>query len=71
MSTEGRVNGKRHINEFKLGAVKRVTERSHSVTDVAQRMGIPTRSLHAGKANFGNPDHRSRLPDPAALCKRM
>nr|WP_282960328.1 transposase [Burkholderia cenocepacia] len=41
------------MDEFKIEAVKQVTERGHSVTDVAQRLGITTHSLYAWKLKFG------------------
>lgn len=39
------MSGKRYTDEFKIEEVKQVTERGHSVADVAQRLGITTHSL--------------------------
>jgi transposase len=39
------MKGKRYTEEFKVEAVKRVTERSYSLADVAQRLGITAHSL--------------------------
>ncbi|MEY8174910.1 IS3 family transposase [Burkholderia multivorans] len=50
------MSGKRYTDEFKIEAVKQVTERGHSVADVAQRLGITTHSLYAWKAKFDKPD---------------
>ncbi len=50
------MSGKRYTDEFKIEAVKQVTERGHSVADVAQRPGITTHSLYAWKAKFDKPD---------------
>lgn len=50
------MSGKRYMDEFKIEAVKQVTERGHSVTDVAQRLGITTHSRYAWKLKFGRPD---------------
>lgn len=50
------MSGKRYTDEFKIEAVKQVTERGHSVADVAQRLGITTHSLYAWKLKFGRPD---------------
>jgi transposase len=50
------MSGKRYTDEFKIEAVKQVTERGHSVADVAQRLGITTHSLYAWKTKFGKPD---------------
>jgi len=37
----------RYTEEFKLEAIKQITERGHSVADVAGRLGISTHSLYA------------------------
>jgi transposase len=50
------MSGKRYTDEFKIEAVKQVTERGHSVAEVAQRLGITTHSLYAWKLKFGRPD---------------
>lgn len=50
------MSGKRYTDEFKIEAVKQVTERGHSVADVAQRLGITTHSLYTWKLKFGRPD---------------
>ena len=33
--------------EFKLDAIKQITERGHSVADVSKRLGVSTHSLYA------------------------
>lgn len=50
------MSGKRYTDEFKIEAVKQVTERGHAVSDVAQRLGITTHSLYAWKMKFGRPE---------------
>lgn len=50
------MSGKRYTDEFKVEAVKQVTERGHSVAEVAERLGITTHSLYAWKTKFGKPD---------------
>jgi transposase len=52
------MTSKRYTEEFKIEAVKQVTDRGYSVADVAQRLGTTTHSLYAwikkyGKANPG------------------
>jgi transposase len=37
----------RYTPEFKLEAVKQVTERGHSATEVASRLGVSTHSLYS------------------------
>ena len=36
----------RYTAEFKTEAIKQITERGHSATDVAQRIGVSTKSLY-------------------------
>ena len=38
--------GKRYTEEFKIEAVKQVTDRGYSVNKVAERLGITTKSLY-------------------------
>ncbi len=66
------MSGKRYTDEFKIEAVKQVTERGHSVADVAQRLGITTHSLYAWKLKFGRSDvvRRSEL-DQSAEVRRL
>jgi transposase len=40
------MSNKRYTEEFKIEAVKQVTERGHSVADVAARLGVSVASLH-------------------------
>lgn len=38
--------GKRYTEEFKIEAVKQITDRGYSVQEVAERLGISTKSLY-------------------------
>ena len=40
------MSGKRYTEEFKVEAVKQVTERGHAASEVASRLGISEWSLH-------------------------
>ncbi|TXI44318.1 transposase, partial [Methylophilus sp.] len=40
------MKGIRYTDEFKFEAVKQITERGHDVADVAQRLGVSTKSLY-------------------------
>jgi transposase len=40
------MSGKRYTEEFKVEAVKQVTERGHPVAEVATRLGVTTHSLY-------------------------
>lgn len=66
------MSGKRYTDEFKIEAVKQVTERGHSVADMAQRLGITTHSLYAWKLKFGRPDIvRQAELDQSAEVRRL
>lgn len=41
--------GQRYSEEFKVEAVKQITERGFAVRDVAKRLGISEKSLHTWK----------------------
>lgn len=38
--------GKRYTQEFKIEAVKQITERGYSVSEVSERLGICTKTLY-------------------------
>src|SRR5690606_15574959 len=40
--------------EFKIAAVKQVTEGGHSIADVAKRLGITTKSLYNWRDRYGD-----------------
>ncbi|WP_423364801.1 transposase [Burkholderia sp. LMG 21824] len=66
------MSGKRYTDEFKIEAVKQVSERGHSVADVAQRLGITTHSLYAWRAKFDKPDVVRQVElDPSAEVRRL
>jgi len=46
-------SGKRYTEEFKIEAVKQVTERGSSVAEVAERLGTTTHSLYAWIKRYG------------------
>ena len=53
----------RYTDEFKLEAVAQVTDKSHSVTSVAGRLGVSTKSLYDWVKRYGDaPD----TPDNSA-----
>ncbi|EIC2573343.1 transposase [Vibrio parahaemolyticus] len=47
------MSSKRYPEEFKIEAVKQVTEKGHSVADVANRLGTTTHSLYAWVKRYG------------------
>ena len=55
------MKGKRYTEEFKKEAVKQVTERGYSVSDVAKRLGTTTHSLYGWLKKYGEPNPRGYL----------
>lgn len=47
------MSGKRYTEEFRIAAVKQLTESGHSVGDVARRLGVTTKSLYDWKEKYG------------------
>jgi transposase len=45
--------GERYTKEFKIAAVKQVTENGYSIADVAKRLGITTKSLYNWRDRYG------------------
>lgn len=48
------MSGKRYPEEFKIEAVKQVTDRGYKVGDVAKRLGVTAKSLHDWIQKYGN-----------------
>ncbi len=49
------MTSKRYTEEFKIEAIRQVTERGYSVAEVAQRLGTTTHSLYAWLKRFQEP----------------
>lgn len=47
------MSSKRYTEEFKVEAVKQVTDRGHSVAEVAARLGVSIHSLYAWRKQYG------------------
>ncbi|MFY0679754.1 MAG: IS3 family transposase [Thalassovita sp.] len=58
----------RYSDEFKIDAVAQVTERSYSVMEVAERLGVSTKSLYTWMAQFSKPQ---RQTDQEAEVRRF
>ncbi|HHZ69988.1 MAG TPA: IS3 family transposase, partial [Methylococcaceae bacterium] len=41
------MSGKRYSEEFKIEAVKQITERNYPIGQVSKRLGVTTKSLYA------------------------
>ena len=47
------MRGIRYTDEFKAEALKKITERGHSIVEVANRRGITDKRLYRWKAEAG------------------
>ena len=59
----------RYTEEFKREAVAQVTDRGHSVTSVAKRIGVSSKSLYDWVKQFG--DEPDKGGEDAAEIKRL
>lgn len=66
------MSSKRYTQEFKVEAVKQVTDRGHSLADVASRLGISILSLYAWQKQYANPSstHPAAM-DQASELRRV
>jgi transposase len=48
------MSGKRYSEEFKIEAVRQVTDRGHKVSEVASRLGITAKSLYDWIKRYGD-----------------
>ena len=66
------MSSKRYTEEFKIEAVKQVTERGFGVYDVATRLGVTTHSLYAWIRRYGNPStQHTTITDQQAEINRL
>lgn len=66
------MSGKRHPEEFKIEAVKQVTERGHPATEVAARLGVSLHSLYPWVKRYSAPPaERQKTDDQQAEMKRL
>ncbi|WP_196161371.1 transposase, partial [Reinekea sp. G2M2-21] len=48
------MSGIRYTEELKIEAVKQVTERNYKISEVADRLGVTTKSLHDWIKKYGD-----------------
>ena len=65
------MTSKRYTEEFKIEAVKQITERGYSVAEVAERLGVTTNSLYAWTKRYGeqSPQQLAKADDQAEIAK--
>ena len=62
----------RFSDEFKKDAVSQVVDRGYPVAEVAERLGVSTKSIYTWKAQFAKPGiAREREDDQAAEIRRL
>jgi transposase len=65
-------SAKRYTEEFKIEAVKQVTERGHGIYSVASRLGITHSSLYAWIRRYGDqPALQETITDHQAEINRL
>lgn len=66
------MSGKRYPEEFKIEAVKQVTERGYSISEVAERLGVTTKSLYDWQKRYGhNSPAQLKANDQEAELRRL
>lgn len=66
------MSNKRYTDEFKIEAVKQVTDRGHTVADVAARLDVSVHSLYQWMKRFGVPQaERNASDDQQAEIRRF
>jgi transposase len=66
------MSAKRYPQEFKIEAVKQISEKGYSVAEVARRLGVTPDSLYAWVKKFG-PDSQKyqRVSEEQSELKRL
>lgn len=66
------MSAKRYSEEFKIEAVKQVTERGYPVREVAERLGVTSHSIYAWRKKYGlGPVHAAKVDDHQAELRRL
>mgnify|MGYP000025287291 FL=1 len=63
--------GKRYTEEFKREAVKQVVERGYSVAEVADRLGICTKTLYQWRSDMHGTSQQIKSADDKAELARL
>nr|WP_143054575.1 IS3 family transposase [Massilia timonae] len=60
------MSGKRYTEEFKIAAVKQVTDRGHPAAEVAERLGVSIHSIYAWTKHYSVPEDERKAQDAQA-----
>ncbi|WP_374807254.1 IS3 family transposase [Pseudochrobactrum kiredjianiae] len=58
-------------DEFKLDAIKQITERGYSVADVSRRLGVSTHSLYSWRKRYNAPEKAAVQDDQLSEIRRL
>ena len=47
------MSGKRYAEEFKIEAVKQITDRGYKISEMAKKLGVTAKSLHDWTQKYG------------------
>lgn len=66
------MSGKRYPEDFKIEAVRQVTDRGYKVAEVASRLGVTVKSLHDWIKKYGgNSEQHQALSDQQAEIRKL
>ena len=61
----------RFTEDFKIDAIKQITERGYSVADVSKRLGVSTHSLYGWIKRYAVPPGSAGKDDPVSEIRRL
>ncbi len=61
----------RFTEEFKIDAIKQITERGHAVAEVSQRLGVSTHSLYAWMKRYSSTNEPQSKDDQSSEIRRL
>lgn len=61
----------RFTEDFKIDAIKQITERGYSVADVSKRLGVSTRSLYGWMKRYSVSSGSAGKADQSAEIRRL
>ncbi len=61
----------RFTEDFKIDAIKQITERGYSVSDASQRLGVSTHSLYAWMKRYSASPGSAAMDDQSSEIRRL